>query len=465
MPSVAISRRSLHYPEGGREYDKKAFCPSPMNGLLFLEVGGVAVPEGGVFGNVLVVGAAFKGCGGVHVDAGGDEFHVAGNVVALFFIGVGDVDATQEVDGAKAFVGGGDLGGDFALGFFVDGNQLPAERGKIAGGDVYHVFEDGKVAEVDVYLTGIGSDGRSTGGGEGGFFKGVGDDLHGIALVEDAPFARQFVIAGIDDVKDIAGVAHHVGEQDVVEAGETVENGTGLLAAAHFVVFVVDFTESGFRVGTVVAFGVIDGDGGFLGAGVAGDVGGVFEIAFVVEGHGDVVVVDVGDDVAEHFFVDEELPVDVDFADAVGDGAQLDDDAGFVTQFVCLVFRRGIADSRDAHNVNRIFVGDAQFEIAVHVGGDACHGAEQAEVGKCHGFIGFTVYDHAFQYHFSIVLGVHLKAEDERHRQKREQSFFHHFPYHFSFLVLCSFQWMGSAIQKIASNFCIALTFHYIFII
>ena len=25
MPSVAISRRSLHYPEGGREYDKKAF--------------------------------------------------------------------------------------------------------------------------------------------------------------------------------------------------------------------------------------------------------------------------------------------------------------------------------------------------------------------------------------------------------------------------------------------------------
>ena len=134
------------------------------NGLLFLEVGGVAVPEGGVLGDVLVVGAAFKGGGGVHVDAGGDEFHVAGNVVALFFIRVGDVDATQEVDGAEAFVGSGDLGGDFPLGFFVDGNQLPAERGKIAGSDVYHVFKDGKVAEVDVYLTGIGGDGRSAGG-------------------------------------------------------------------------------------------------------------------------------------------------------------------------------------------------------------------------------------------------------------------------------------------------------------
>ena len=285
------------------------------NGLLFLEIGGVAVPEGGVLGDVLVVGAAFKGGGGVHVDAGGDEFHVAGNVVALFFIGVGDVDATQEVDGAKAFVGGGNLGGDFTLWFFVDGNQLPAERGKIAGGDVYHVFEDGKVAEVDIYLTGIGGDGRSAGGGKGRFFKGIGDDLHRIALVKDAPFVRQFIIAGIDDVKDIAGVAHHVGEQDVVEAGKAVEDGTGLLAAAHFVVFVVDFTESGFRVGTVVAFGVIDGDGGFLGAGVTGNVGGVFEIAFVVEGHGDVVVVDVGNDVAEHFFVDEELPVNVDFAD------------------------------------------------------------------------------------------------------------------------------------------------------
>ena len=312
-----------------------------------------------------------------------------------------------EVVGGYFFVGGGDGGGDFVAGGIAAEEDVAAEGVVGGGGDAEGVADDGEAGEVDVDFTAVAGDVGGARVGEGGAGAFVGDDLDGVAVVEEAAPGGELEVGEVGDVEDVAGVTGDVGGEDVVEVDEVVGEGAVHAGAPCLGEGVVEVTEGLLGVGAVVAVGVVEVDDGFFdgGGGVAtGDA--VLEVAFVVVGTGNVVAGDVGNDVLEHFLEDEGFGGDTDVGDAVGDGGEGDDDGVHVAEFVEFVFPGGVTDRGDAHDVGGVEARDVEFELAVDVGGSPCHGAEETEVGEGDGLAGGVVNDDAFYAYFAVVLRI-----------------------------------------------------------
>ena len=162
----------------------------------------------------------------------------------------------------------------------------------------------------------------------------VADHLNRITFIDQLTFTFQFIITGIDDIQYITGIPDDICCQNIIEIGQAVPHRSHFGISTDLIEFIIQFFKSRGNIFPMVSLSIIDRYRRLFYFFLSVDLPAIFKVTFVIIRFRNIILVNVGNDILQHFLINQQLSVYIYLPDPISFRLQQDFEVGFILYFI-----------------------------------------------------------------------------------------------------------------------------------